>query len=321
MGGLRSFMLKDGDSWEMAGSREGLGLSADGIDRLRQAGQIASRALREAASRTRPGINCLEVCVLAEDLVRGMGANPAFPCNIGIDSVAAHFTPVPDDNPIIPPGCLVKIDLGVELDGYIVDTAVTVDLRSPHGILAAAANEALRSALRIARAGLRVSEIGRVVYESATRLGCRPISNLTGHEIGKYRLHAGVSIPNVPTGGSAKLEAGKVYALEPFTTRSDASGVVVNTKTIHIFALRMDLLKSKEKSLSDSAPLKEIVQVSRGLPYTPRWLGPDAASFSLQLYRRGLAIGYPVLVEKSGAPVAQAEHTIIVYEGGCEVLT
>jgi methionyl aminopeptidase len=296
-------------------------LDEDGLDRLRQAGRIASRTLREASSKTRPDMTCLEVCELAENMIRDMGARPAFPCNIGIGPVAAHFTPTQEDNPAIPLGSLVKIDLGVELDGYIVDTAATVDLRSGSGLLVEAAGEALKMALRISRAGLRVSEIGRVVYEASVRLGCRPISNLTGHEIGRYLLHAGVSIPNVPAGGSARLEAEKIYAIEPFTTRGDAAGVVVSTKSVHIFALREDLLKRKQKWIVGSAALDAIIQASRGLPYTPRWLDPAAASLNIQLYKRGLAVGYPVLVEKSGAPVAQAEHTILVLEEGCEVLT
>jgi methionyl aminopeptidase len=293
----------------------------EGLDRLRQAGSIAASVLREAVLRVRPGVRSLQICEWVEARIRELGARPAFPCNIGVDSVAAHYTPTIGDDIVIPMGSLVKLDIGVELDGYIVDTAVSVDLRSPYGYLVDVAREALRNALSVLRHGVRVGEIGSIVYETATRYRCRPISNLSGHEIKRYNLHAGVSIPNIPAAESQRLEAGHIYAIEPFITLQDAPGLVVNTKTVNIFSLREASGRAKGLSQEEQEVLREINTVSRGLPYTTRWLSEKAASIHPRLYKRGLVFGYPVLVEKSGAPVSQAEHTVIIYEDGCEVLT
>lgn len=297
------------------GSRE------EQLDRLRQAGSVAASVLRESLSRARPGVRSLDICEWVESRIVELGAKPAFPCNIGIDSIAAHYTPTVADDMMIQAGSLVKIDVGVELDGYIADTAVTLDLRSPHGFLVDVAREALRSAIGVLRAGIRVGEVGGVIYEAAMRYGCRPISNLSGHEIKRFSLHAGVSIPNIPSGESQRLEAGHVYAIEPFITLGEASGVVINTKTVNIFSLRETPTNSRGLSREEMEALMEIASVSRGLPYTLRWLSEKTVSVHQRLYRRGLVFGYPVLVEKSGAPVSQAEHTVIVYEDGCEVLT
>ncbi|MEM4289151.1 MAG: type II methionyl aminopeptidase [Nitrososphaerota archaeon] len=291
------------------------------LDRLRQAGSIAASVLREAALRVRPGIRSLALCEWVEARIRELGARPAFPCNIGIDSVAAHFTPTASDDVEITAGSLVKIDIGVELDGYITDTAVTLDMRSPHGYLVDVAREALRNVLGLLRGGLRVAEIGGVVYETATRYGCKPIANLSGHEIKRYNLHAGVSIPNIPTSDSQRLESCHIYAIEPFITLRDAPGLVVNSKIVNIFSVRDISLRARGLTPREQDALKEIIDVSRGLPYTLRWLSERTAMIHQHLYRRGLVFGYPVLVEKSGAPVSQAEHTVIVYEDGCEVLT
>ncbi|MEM0445683.1 MAG: type II methionyl aminopeptidase [Nitrososphaerota archaeon] len=295
--------------------------SQEQLDRLRQAGSIAYSVLREAAAMVRPGMRALEICEYAETRIRELGANPAFPCNVGIDSVAAHYTATHTDNEEIPRNSLVKLDIGVELEGYIADTAITIDLRSQHGYLVDVAKEALRNALSIVKSGVKVSEIGKLVYETAIRLGCRPIANLSGHEIKRHCLHAGVSIPNIPTADTKKLEASHIYAIEPFITLSRASGVVVNTKTINIFSVRDTQLRVKGASQEEREVWREIIEVSRGLPYTTRWLSERAALLHPNLYRRGLVFGYPVLVEKGGAPVAQAEHTVIVYDDGCEILT
>ncbi|MEM0481856.1 MAG: type II methionyl aminopeptidase [Nitrososphaerota archaeon] len=294
---------------------------SDELDRLRQAGSIAASVLREAVLRVRPGVRSLQICEWVEARIRELGAKPAFPCNIGIDSVAAHFTPTIGDDAIIPAGSLVKLDIGVDLDGYIVDTAVSVDLRSPHGYLVDVAREALRNAVSVLRHGVKVGEIGSIVYETATRYKCRPIANLSGHEIKRFNLHAGISIPNIPASESQRLETGHIYAIEPFITLQEAPGLVINTKTVNIFSLREASRKAKGLSQEEQEALREIATVSRGLPYTTRWLSERTVSLHPRLYRRGLVFGYPVLVEKSGAPVSQAEHTVIVYEDGCEVLT
>jgi len=291
------------------------------LDRIRQAGSIAARVLRDAALMVRPGVRALEVCITVEREIIEAGARPAFPCNIGIDSIAAHYTATPGDDEEVRYGSIVKIDIGVELDGYIVDTAISLDLRSSHGYLVDVAQEALRNALAVARSGVKVGEIGAVIYESTVRRGCRPISNLSGHEIRRYNLHAGVSIPNVPSPDASRLEAGHVYAVEPFITLQQAQGVVVNTRRVSIYSVKDAALRIKSLSREEREALEVIMGASRGLPYTPRWLDEHTASIHDRLYRRGLVHGYPVLVEKSGAPVAQAEHTILVYEDGCEVLT
>ncbi|MCS7145554.1 MAG: type II methionyl aminopeptidase [Nitrososphaerota archaeon] len=295
--------------------------NAEQLDRLRQAGSVAGSVLREAFSRVRPGIRSEEVCEWIEARIRELGARPAFPCNIGIDSIAAHYTPTHGDDMVIQAGVLVKVDVGVELDGFIADTAATLDLRSPYGHLVDVAREALKNALKLMKAGVKVGEIGRVIYETATRMGCRPIANLSGHEIRRFNLHAGLSIPNIPSNEPHRLKAGHVYAVEPFITLREAPGIVINTKTVNIFSVRDTSPKPKGLSQEELEALREIVSVSRGLPYTTRWLSGPAAAIHPRLYKRGLVYGYPVLVEKSGAPVSQAEHTVLVHEDGCEVLT
>ncbi|MEM4416655.1 MAG: type II methionyl aminopeptidase, partial [Nitrososphaerota archaeon] len=195
-----------------------------GLDSLLEAGRIARLVRESIPNMVRAEMPLVELAEKVEAMIRDHGGRPAFPCNISIDSVAAHFTPGPGEDTVIPPDAVVKVDIGVEIDGYIADTAITVT-DNPVGVsLRYAAEEALKSAIKMVRDGVKVSSIGSVIHSVVSRFGFKPIRNLTGHEIKRYNLHAGVSIPNIPTADNTKLSSGHVYAIEPFVTIGDAAG-------------------------------------------------------------------------------------------------
>ena len=293
----------------------------DVYEAFRAAGEIARRVRSEVVDRIREGTSALELATWVEERIRELGGGLAFPCNIGIDEVAAHSTPYPDSDYVLRKGTLVKVDLGVEIEGLVADTAVTVALPGADEGLVIAAQRALEEALRVVRAGVRVRAIGEAVSRAIGSMGYRPISNLSGHQIERYNLHAGVSIPNVPT-GDEKLEAGKVYAVEPFVTTRSGAGVVRHLDRVEIFRVSDDsVLRARRLGERHEAVVRRILEATRGLPYALRWFPDVDAELHNLLYRRGIVKGYPVLVEANGEPVAQAEHTVIVWEDGCEVLT
>jgi len=293
----------------------------DVYEAFRAAGEIARRVRSEVVDRIREGTSALELATWVEERIRELGGGLAFPCNIGIDEVAAHSTPYPDSDYVLRKGTLVKVDLGVEIEGLVADTAVTVALPGADEGLVIAAQRALEEALRVVRAGVRVRAIGEIISRAIGSMGYRPISNLSGHQIERYNLHAGVSIPNVPT-GDEKLEAGKVYAVEPFVTTRSGAGVVRHLDRVEIFRVSDDsVLRARRLGERHEAVVRRILEATRGLPYALRWFPDVDAELHNLLYRRGIVKGYPVLVEANGEPVAQAEHTVIVWEDGCEVLT
>jgi len=293
-----------------------------GLDALRRAGRIARKAREKALSIVREGVSLIEVCNLLEGLILDEGAKPAFPCNICINDVAAHYTPTIGDTSIIPPKSLVKIDIGVCVDGYIADTAITISLDTSLQPMVEAVNTALLEAVKIVKPGVQASTIGGLIQRVITSRGFKPIRNLTGHEIARYNLHAGLSIPNIQTARSEKLQLNHVYAIEPFATTSDGGGEVVSSNTTTIYRLNVEKLKL-EKLEEEKKLLELIYERFNSLPYTPRWI-PDFERFSRvheRIARMGKIYSYPVLVERKGKPVAQAEHTITVTEKGCEVIT
>lgn len=265
----------------------------------------------------------LDICEQVEGKIREFGANPAFPCNIGINEVAAHYTSPWNDTRLVPDNSLVKIDFGVELDGFITDTAITLSLNPTYDSMIVAAETALQEALSAVAPGRKLSEIGAVVERCIQRYGFRPIRNLTGHKIDRYTIHAGKSVPNVSGIESGRFEIGEVFALEPFVTLKEAEGVVRDLDGAYIFRfVRMKGAKSKEAN-----ELAEYIRETyRTLPFASRWIygswcGGDAKVAIEELTRNRCIAGYPVLVEASGSVVSQAEDTIIVTEDGCRVLT
>ncbi len=294
-----------------------------GLEALREAGRIARKVREKSLNIVRENASLLEICSILENLILDEGAKPAFPCNICINDVAAHYTPIIGDTSIILPKSLVKIDIGVSVDGYIADTAVTVSLDPALQPMVEAVNTALLEAVKIIKPEVQASIIGGVIQRAIMSRGFKPIRNLTGHEIARYNLHAGLSIPNVQIARSEKLQLYHVYAIEPFATTSDGGGEVVSTETVTIYRLNTERIKHERLGEEERKLLELIYEKFDSLPYTPRWIS-NFSFFSKvheKMVKTGRIYSYPVLVEKKGKPVAQAEHTVIVTENGCEVIT
>jgi methionyl aminopeptidase len=293
------------------------------LEKFTQSGQILAQTREFVKSMQIRGRPLLEICEQVEGKIRELGASPAFPCNVGVNDVAAHYTSPWNDGRSVPENSLVKIDFGVELDGFITDTAMTISLNPAYDSMIVAAETALQEALSAIAPGRRLSDIGSVVERCIQRYGFKPIRNLTGHKIDRYTIHAGKSVPNVSGVEGGRFEVGEVYALEPFVTLKDAEGVVRDAHAEYIFRF----VRTKGAKSRDANRLAEHIQRTyRTLPFASRWIfkswldGDVGAAFE-ELTRNRCIAGYPVLVEASGNVVAQAEHTMIVTEGGCRVLT
>jgi len=269
------------------------------------------------------GARVRELCEKVESETVELGGRPAFPCNIGINEIAAHYTSPWDDKSLIPKGSVVKVDFGVHVDGYLTDTAVTVSLSPLHDTMVEVAKEALRVGVGIVAHGVKFSEIGNQIERTINQYGFRPIRNLTGHKIERYTIHAGKSVPNVAGPTPGRFEAGDVYAIEPFVTTREAAGRVEDSDQAFIFR------SVKERGVRSEAAKRIVEHVRatyRSLPFASRWLyssldGNVVDDGFAEAVKAKCISGYPVLVEASGNVVTQAEHTVIVKENGCEILT
>jgi len=295
----------------------------DALQKYRKAGRIAAEVREHMRQTVSEDMPIIDICETAESMIRKKGGKPAFPCNVSINEIAAHYTSPPNDKRTIPAGSLVKVDIGVHIDGYIADTAVTVCFNKEHEDMVRTAEEALATAVKILRPGLFTSKFGSTIEKTIRSHGLQPISNLTGHQIGRYLVHAGKSLPNVSHFSTSRLRASEVYGVEPFVTVADAAGRVESGRETTIFRL---LKHRSVKNEHAKHLLDHIAKNFQILPFTERWLQgvvPQphySRAFSELLASRSL-MAYHVFVEASGKPVAQAEHTVLITEEDCLVLT
>lgn len=295
----------------------------DALAKFQRAGVILRETREEMRRFVREDMPIIEVCEKAENLIRKKGAKPAFPCNVSINEVAAHYTSPPKDGRRIPLKSIVKVDIGAHVDGYVADTAVTVCFDPEYDSLVKAAEAALRKAVESIGPGISASKLGTIIESTIRSYGHRPISNLTGHSVGRYLVHAGTSLPNVGQLFSSKIKLGGVYAIEPFVTLQNAAGKVEDGEETTIFRL------VRSRSLKDPQAkqlLKYIEENFRTLPFAERWLqGVVPEEKYGEAFRELLSskaiMSYYVFIEASRKPVAQAEHTVLIVEDGCTVLT
>jgi methionyl aminopeptidase len=290
-------------------------LDGEQYEKCREAGEILAQVRDEAAERVEVGVSHLEVAEWAEEKIRELGGKPAFPVNISIDEEAAHATPERDDEATFGEE-MINLDIGVHVDGWLADTAVTVDL-SGQDELAEAPAEALDAALDVAGPGVDVGQIGAAVEEVIEGYGYNPVVNLTGHGLGHWEQHTTPNIPNREVAQGATLDVGDVVAIEPFAT--DGRGKVQEGADEEIFALERE---GSVRNRQARQVLQQITEEYRTLPFAARWLDSPRAEMALRrLKQQDIVHGYPVLKEQDGAYVSQKEHTVIITEDGCEVTT
>jgi methionyl aminopeptidase len=295
----------------------------EALDKFRHSGMILRETREELKDFVHENMRVIDVCEHAEELIRKKGGKPAFPCNVSIDEVAAHYTSPPNDGKMIPEKSVVKVDIGAHVDGYVADTAVTVCFNPEYRSMVETAESALKAAVENIGPRMSTSKLGGIIERTIKSRGFRPISNLTGHQVGRFLVHAGTSLPNVSHVFSSTIRLGGVYAIEPFVTVKNATGRVEDDKESTIFRF----VKSRsQKNAHAKQLLKHIEENFRSLPFAERWLKnvvPDKycrEAFS-ELLRSKAIMDYPIFVEASRKPVAQAEHTVFIVKDGCEVLT
>lgn len=289
---------------------------------LHEAGRIAAKVRDEAIKKIKPGVQVVQICDFVQDRLHELGGKPAFPTNVDIDHVAAHYCSPVNDTTIIPERSLVKLDIGVHVDGYIADTAITACFDPDLRYLVDAAKAGLEAAITTIHPGIRARDVGAAIEKAIKSHGARPISNLTGHKLTRYVVHSGSSIPNVSSMGQNIINEGDVYAIEPFAVPLKADGLVTDGPPSNIYRFQKKrAVKGRAKSM-----MKHIQKTYRTLPFASRWVlrkypGPEGKTAFEMLLRTKCISGYPQLLERTRAKVAQAEHSVIVTGDGCEVTT
>ncbi|MCX6799174.1 MAG: type II methionyl aminopeptidase [Candidatus Diapherotrites archaeon] len=290
------------------------------------AGKILQKVVQKAKKSIEPGQKLLEIAQNIEKSIEELGkelgapkkgAKPAFPVNLSINENAAHYTPDFEDETALKESDVIKVDVGVHIDGYIADTAFTLNFDNKHAKMIEAAEEALSNALALAKEGASVGKIGAEIEKTIKAKGFNPIQNLSGHGLKRWEQHAPPSIPNNERKDERKLEDGNAYAIEPFATNGE--GWVRESQQAGIFALEEP---RQVRNQYAREVLGFIAEEYQTLPFAERWLQEKLEMSDFQrkialreLLKSGCIRAFPVLREAPGKIVAQAEKSILFHKG------
>ncbi|NIO44271.1 MAG: type II methionyl aminopeptidase [Candidatus Aenigmarchaeota archaeon] len=283
------------------------------LDKYTKAGKIAAQVLEYGCSLVKKDVLVVEIAEKIDKKILELKAKPAFPVNVSINDMAAHWHPALNDKATIKETDYVKIDVGVHVDGYIGDTARTVRLVGKDDLIICS-EKMLENAIKIIKTGTTVGEIGETIENTAKEFGFNPIRNLTGHNLGKYDVHAGLTIPNIKNDSKYQLREDEVIAIEPFCT--SGNGLVKDSGKPLIFRW----INDRPTRLIEGRKILEMARDKfERLPFAKRWIQKGFSPLKVELSLKELEAvnalyGYKPLREVSGKPVAQSEHSLIVKE-------
>ncbi|KAK4058416.1 Methionine aminopeptidase 2 [Microbotryomycetes sp. JL221] len=289
----------------------------------RRAAEVHRQVRAYARKTIKPGMTMTEIANLIEDGTRalveenGMESGIGFPTGLSLNHVAAHYTPNAGDNigeskTVDPAGHaqtdpmpssvlkaedVLKVDIGVQVQGRIVDSAFTLNFEPTYDNLLAAVKDATETGVKTAGIDVRMGEIGTAIQEvmesyevevNGKTLPVKSIRNLTGHSIAPYQIHAGKSVPIVAQPEdreeyNTKMEEGEYFAIETFG--STGQGYV-----------REETSKLEETDEHDQQKF---------------WNSAVVPTLR-DLVDKDLVTAYPPLADVAGSMTAQFEHTILL---------
>lgn len=298
-------------------------LSTEQIESYKKAGQIAKQVKEYSKKIIEKDMLLSEIAELIEKKILELKGELAFPVNLSIDDVAAHYTPTLRDDKKA--SGLLKVDLGVHVKGCICDIAFSIDLseNKKYTKLIEASEKALQEALKEVKATkekTRLNEIGKQIHKTISQENFIPIVNLSGHGLDEFDIHSGLTIPNFDNSSNKELGEG-AFAIEPFSTLSSATGFVYDGAGSNIYHLNK--INQVRDNFSREV-LEYILEAKKTLPFSSRELEKKFGSRALiaisNLKRASIIEEFPQLIEKSHSPVSQAETSLLVYNGKVEVL-
>ncbi len=287
------------------------------ISNYKKAGEITAECQTLAAQKLKVGTNLFEFAEEMEAAIRKKGGAPAFPINLSRNNVAAHYTPAFESKDILGENDVIKVDIGVHVDGCIADSAVTIDFSGKHTTMVKAAEQALEAAVKKVKVGALAGEIGKEIEASLKAAGFRPIENLSGHGVREYDAHTAPTIPNIDNKSTTEIRDDMAFAIEPFAT--DGIGYVHEGSQAEIFQIKEKMpLRG-----TDARKIMEFVgQNYKTLPFAERWIqrelkmGDFARKMAMrELMAKGCIMAFPLLKEEEGKTVTQAETTLVINEG------
>ncbi|KAG9304935.1 hypothetical protein G9A89_003103 [Geosiphon pyriformis] len=301
----------------------------DDYNELRRAAEVHRQVRCYAQKVIKPGMKMIDICDIIENGTRalveenGMQSGIGFPTGVSLNHCAAHYTPNTGDKTVLQYDDVCKIDIGVHVNGRIVDSAFTMAFNPVYDPLKAAVQDATNTGIREAGIDVRLCDIGAAIQEvmesyeveiNGKTHQVKPIRNLNGHSILPYQIHGGKSVPIVKGGDQTKMEEGELFAIETFG--STGKGYVHEDGECSHYAKRHDVDYVPLRLVKSKTLLNTITKTFGTLPFCRRYLDRTGETKYLlalkNLVDAGIVEAYLPLVDIKGCHTAQYEHTIIL---------
>ncbi|KAJ5103360.1 hypothetical protein N7532_003889 [Penicillium argentinense] len=309
------------------------------LDDYRKAAEIHRQVRRYTQETVRPGQTLTEIALGIEDGVRALLDNPGlekgsclisgmgFPTGLALNNCVAHYTPNPGQKEIVLQASdVMKVDFGIHINGWIVDSAFTMSFDPAYDNLLAAVKESTNTGIKTAGIDVRISDISAAIQEvmesyeveiNGKTFPVKPVRDITGHNIKRWQIHGGKSIPFVKNNDQTKMEEGEIFALETFGSTGrgftrEGPGVYGYGKDPFApskIAAPLATARSLYRTINDNF---------RSIVFARRYL----ERLGVERYLAGGVVeSYPPLMDIEGSFSAQFEHTFLLRETGKEVIS
>jgi methionyl aminopeptidase len=193
------------------------------IESLTIAGNIHKNVRYDIQRMLRPGVSIYDISKTINNKIReytnntGVNGGIAFPPVLSVNDCIAHFSPTKKQDVILSFDDNIKIDFGVHVNGYIIDSAFTCYFNNKHDDIHKCCKEALYEGIRNVGIDAYINDISSSIEEVVNSYGFKIIKNVGGHNIERFNIHAGMFISNYSNGNKQRMKKG-IYAIEPFIT-------------------------------------------------------------------------------------------------------
>ncbi|CAM1506199.1 Fc.00g058400.m01.CDS01 [Cosmosporella sp. VM-42] len=318
----------------------------DFLQNYRKAAEVHRQARQWVQETVKPGHTLLDIAEGIEDSVRallghagrepgdGVKAGMGFPTGLCLNHQTAHYTPNPGQKDVmLQQQDVMKVDFGVHINGWIIDSAFTMAFDPTYDNLLAAVKDATNSGIKATGIDVRICDVSAAIqeamesYEVEIRGKTYPVKavrNISAHNIHHYRIHGGKSIPFIKNSNQTKMEEGEVFAIETFGTTG--RGLLRDDVGIYGYGLNHDVPLTASLPLVSAKRLHKTIRENFGtLVFCRRYLDRLGVEKYLAgmncLVSNGIVEAYEPLADIKGSYSAQFEHTLLLRETQKEILS
>ena len=275
------------------------------------AGKIHYEVTERSKKLIIPGAFLLTIAqTIEKDIASYPEASLAFPVNLQLNN-EVHYSPLPNDTRTINKEDIIKVDVGVHVEGYIADGAYTIALNKEYQDMIDFTRDVLKNTLTGLKPGMKVSEIGRRLDAQMQGSKYKIIKNLMGHQVQQWDLHSTKSVFVYENDSPHIMEPGDAFAIEIFIT--NGTGYIKSSPNAVIFALKRKLVPVRDMKVRTLC--KIIYEKRRHLPFTERYIVEHLKYSKVDFFnlrKSGNLVEYPILLEVPGSKIAQFEDIIYI---------